>query len=308
MGLYDRDYTQAGSPPNIGESFANSSMTVKIVIVTVVIFALDNLFLNNRLSEFSAINDNLFTGNFRIWELLTYGFAHAPLSETVWHIVGNMWGLFFFGREVERKYGSREFLALYLGMIVLSGAIWCGMKLITQGSTAPGIVGASGAISALIVLFALNFPNRKIMLMFFPIALPAWVLGMFIVGSDIFGAMGMRGDKIAFVAHLGGAALGALYYFAGFRLTGGTQYSDGGYGSSDGGYGSRSAGWKMPSFKMPSLKSKPKLKVHSPRDEALDQKADKILEKMSREGAESITGAERKVLDEYSRRVRKRRS
>lgn len=296
MGLYDREYTQAGSPPNIGESFANSSMTVKIVVVTVAIYAIDNLLLNNRLNEFSAINDNLFTGNFRIWELLTYGFAHAPLSETVWHIVGNMWGLFFFGREVERKYGSREFLALYLALIVLSGAIWCGMKIVTQGSTAPGIVGASGAISGLIVLFALHYPKRKIMLMFFPIAMPAWVLGIFIVGSDVFGAMGMRGDQIAFVAHLAGAALGALYYFAGFRLTGGTQYSDSGYGS-------QSAGWKMPSFK-----SKPKLKVHSPRDEALDQKADRILEKMSREGAESITPAERKVLDDYSRRVRKRRS
>lgn len=297
MGLYDREYASAGSPPDLREKFASSSMAVKLVVITFAIYLIDNLFFSRPtspqgiaqlplLTEYMSIRPGLFQGNWNLWQLLTYGFAHAPMGSRsgIMHIAGNMYGLWFFGREVEKKYGSREFLGLYLGLIVFSALIWCFIKIGTAGAVINGLMGASGAIAGLIVLYALHFPKRKLMLMFFPVAMPAWVLGLLIVGSDIMGAAGMRGDRIAFVVHLAGAALGAAYFYSGIRLTDG-----------------------LAGFSLPKPRKGPKLKVHRPRDQSLDLKADKILEKISREGAESVTAAERKVLDEYSRRVRNRR-
>lgn len=288
MGLYDRDYTHAGSPPSMGQNFSNATMAMKLVIVTAAIYLADNLLLGDQLRGFFSLKSGLFSGHWRIWELLTYGFAHSPMSGRpgIMHILGNMYGLWFFGREVERKYGSREFLAIYLALVVFSGLIWAGVQLATGANAS--VIGASGAIAGLIVLFAMHYPKRKIMLMFFPVAMPAWILGLLIVGMDALGAAGLRNGNIAFVVHLAGAGLAALYFLSGWRILGG--------GGSRG-----SSGFRLPKF------GGPKLKVHQPRDASLDAKADKILAKMSRDGADSITPAERKILDDYSRRVRQRR-
>ena len=140
------------------------------------------------------------------------------------------------------------------------------------------------------MIFALNFPNQKFYLIPFPFPVPAWLLGCFIIGMDAFGVAGVGSERIAYTAHLGGALFGLAYYFSGIRLTGGSNAS----GYSAGG------GWKLPSF------GKKKLKIFDPekRDADLDRRADAVLEKMHREGADSLTAKERKVLDAYSRRVR----
>ncbi len=288
MGLYDRDYVQ--DKTYNPSSFSSTTMVVKVIIVTVAIYLLDN---------FSGhwFNDNLrlMTPGFRPWQLLSYGFLHAPMEQTLLHIVFNMYGLWLFGSAIESKYGGKEFLAIYLAIIVLAGALWTGMQLATGRGA---VLGASGGVAGIAILFALNFPNRKMRLFPIPIVIPAWLLGVFMVLGDAMGAVaratgslepGQAGSNVAFIVHLAGAALAAAYFYSGIRLT-----SPGGSGFS---------------FKMPNL-SRPKLKVHDPdrRYADLDRQADRLLDKVHREGQDSLTAAERKILDDYSRRMRQRRS
>ena len=320
MGLYDRGYTQAGSDYGNGghlARFMRQSMTVKIVVVTVVVYLIDNLFANNAINNTLHLEPDAIKNPLKIWQLLTVGITHAPISRTVWHIAGNMWSLWIFGRFVEQKYGGREFLALYLAMLAGASAIWCICALI-GGDPRPAI-GASGGIAGIVVIFALSFPHQKLRLIFPPIAMPAWLLGALIVGMDALGAVGAAGrSNVAYTAHLGGALFGAIYFFSRIRLTGGsnqTGYAQSSFGG-QGGYGTNpdawkkggsGGGWKLPKI-MPSLK-KAKLKVYDPEKRAaeLDQRADAILEKMHKQGADSLTAKERKILDDYSRRVREKR-
>jgi hypothetical protein len=193
----------------------------------------------------------------------------------------NMYCLWLFGRDIEQRYGAKEFLRLYLTLIAVAGAVWA---LFATGKG--GLVGASGGVAGIIVLFVFNFPHRKFILFPIPFQVPAWVLGIIIVGMDVVGAAGYREANVAYIAHLAGAAAGFLYFRAGIRLT---QFS--------------------PSFKFRSpFSSRPKLKVHNPksRQAKLDRQADEILQKVHEHGADSITAAERKILDEYSRRMRQK--
>ena len=157
MGLYDRGYTQAGSDFGSGghlARFMRQSMTTKVVIVTVVVYLIDNMLMGNAINEALKLDADTLTNPLKIWKLVSIGLTHAPLSDTMWHIAGNMWSLWLFGRFVEQKYGSREFLAVYLALLAGSSIVWCVGQLLT-GDPSPAI-GASGGISGIVVIFALS--------------------------------------------------------------------------------------------------------------------------------------------------------
>src|SRR5574344_626217 len=93
-----------------------------------------------------------------VWQLFTYMFVHANMS----HLFFNMLALVMFGMMLERQLGSKEFLLFYL----LSGFL-CGVIsfLIYQiAGTNVVLLGASGAIYAMLFLFAVMFPNARILL------------------------------------------------------------------------------------------------------------------------------------------------
>jgi hypothetical protein len=104
--------------------------------------------------------------------------------------------------------------------------------------------------------------------------------------SNVSGAV-VGGDNVAYTAHLGGAAFGLLFYKTHWCL-----FS------------------LIPEkLKMPSLQRKPPLRVHRPeqQEEQLTAEADAILEKIGREGQDSLTAHERRTLEEYSRRMQQKR-
>jgi membrane associated rhomboid family serine protease len=225
------------------------------------------------------------------WQLLTYGFAHAP---TPGHIFGNMLVLFFFGRPVEARYGSREFLRLYLTMLVVGSLVWATLNEFTQGpeGATQMLVGASGAVTGVVILFALNYPHSTVLLMFlFPI--PAWLLGILYVVGDAVGALGWASEtrtNVAFGVHLAGAGFALLYYRLGWNL----------------------AKVVPRGISLAWLKPRPRLRVHDPDQEsrgrrALSEEVDRILEKIHREGESSLTRKERRVLENASREYQKRR-
>jgi hypothetical protein len=205
--------------------------------------------------------------------------------------------LFFLGRSVEQRYGPKEFLRFYLVALVFANVAWCIVGRLTGASPGAGIYGASGAIAAVVVLFAFNFPNVTVLL-FFVLPMPAWLLGVGIVAYDIIGAMGgNQGSNVAYSAHVAGAAFALLYYQRGWNLT---QWSEGLFG------------WSKALFR-----AKPRLRIHNPPNEEppsppppsgdLAAEVDRILAKIYREGEASLTPKERSTLEAASRKYQERR-
>jgi membrane associated rhomboid family serine protease len=141
----------------------------------------------------------------RIWTPLTYLFLHNPSGGFVsMHLLFNMLGLYWFGAPVERSIGSSEFLWLYLGAGVAAGLL---AVLVSPAL----VLGASGAVFAVMLVYATLFPDARIVLFFFlPLRAPVAVLvfaGVAIVGSLGTGVQ----PGIAHIAHLGGLAAGWIY-------------------------------------------------------------------------------------------------
>lgn len=207
-----------------------ATVVTKIIVITFAVYLLDNLFLNNLLTDrYLGLDRFLFHApekyqpHYKVWQLLTYGFTHARMGEGhgIMHIGMNMYGLWFFGRPLEQRYGSAEFLAFYLSTIILSALIYVGWSIaMPPDHFSHGLIGASGGVSAVIFLFAVSFPQLKVRLLFPPIVVPMWALGAFIIFMDLRGAAAAE-DNIAHEAHLAGVALAMLYYFTRFSFTGG---------------------------------------------------------------------------------------
>ena len=141
---------------------------------------------------------------FAPWQLLTYAFLHGGLA----HLLFNMFGLVSFGSELETWWGPRRFLAFY-GASVLSAALAQLAVTAALGEDVP-TVGASGGIYGLLLGFAMLFPRRRIMLIFPPIPMPAWLFVVLFGCLELYlGATGTR-SGVAHFAHLGGMVGGFL--------------------------------------------------------------------------------------------------
>ena len=278
MGLYDRDYATDYREPGIHLQ-APQSMTIKLVLITVGAY-LGQVFYP-ALTDFLCLPSFWYREPWQFYRLLTYGFQHD--TRGIEHIFFNMLVLWVFGREVEWKYGQREYLSFYLTAIVIAGLVW------SVGEQAAGgvsvMVGASGAISGLAALYALNFPHRQVLFMFF-IPMPMWVAGLIMVGMDAYGAVS-RTSNIACSAHLAGAMFGLIYYRTGWSAA-------------------RFVGRFLGKLPKPN---RPKLRVHEPEEveDATDSKVDLILKKIQEQGQDSLTWKERRTLEQASREYQNRR-
>jgi membrane associated rhomboid family serine protease len=278
MGLYDRDYIRDDQERGsfLGGQY---SMVTTLIFINVGIFILDVL-MEGKLSDKLELQPDLFRRPWNVWQLLTAGFVHFHGNIT--HVGWNMFELWLFGRDVEAIYGRKEFLRLYLSLIVLSSLVWV-ISATAMHHSGP-MLGASGAVVGVMILYILHFPTRTFLL-FFVLPVPAWLLGTICIVHNVFGlSTGQEGT--AFEAHLAGAAFAYLYYATGWNL----------------------GRWLPRRFSLGALKPRPKLRVHEPQqDESLSDQVDRILEKISREGEASLTAQERRILEDASRRYQQRR-
>ena len=143
-------------------------------------------------------------GGFAPWQLLTYALLHGGLL----HLAFNMYGLWMFGSELERLWGPRRLLHYYVVSVLVAGLV---QLLVVSDSPVPyPTVGASGGLFGLLLGYAMLFPHRRLMLLFPPIPMPAWLFAV------VFGllelTLGVSGSQsgIAHFAHLGGMLGGWL--------------------------------------------------------------------------------------------------
>jgi membrane associated rhomboid family serine protease len=279
MGLYDRDYSRDAEPGfNLA---APTTAVMQLLAATIAVYVAQLLFETS--TEWICLFSDWWKRPWEAYRLVTYGFAHDP--NDIKHIVFNMFGLVFFGKYIEQRYGRSQFLIFYLGAVIFAGLVW---SLVAMATNSPGVViGASGAITAIFVVFALCYPHVQVLFMFV-IPMPAWVLAMAMVAMDAFGALSRsEGSNVAYVAHLAGAMFGLYYY----RM--GSQHAAG--------LASRLGGVR--------LKRGPKLRVHEPEEEEddLTQKVDAILEKIQAQGQDSLTWSERRLLQKASKKAQEKR-
>jgi membrane associated rhomboid family serine protease len=141
--------------------------------------------------------------SFEIWQLLTYGFMHGSLT----HLLFNMLALYMFGGEVERLLGPSHFLQYYL-VCVVGAAV--AQLVVTSNMNLPPLptVGASGGVFGLLLAFGMAYPHRRIMLLFPPIPMPAWVFVTLYGMLELYLGVTGSGQGVAHFAHLGGMAAG----------------------------------------------------------------------------------------------------
>jgi membrane associated rhomboid family serine protease len=148
-----------------------------------------------------------------LWQLVTYSFLH----ENIWHLVGNMFGLWMFGSAVESAWGTRRFVELYAIGAVGGALTTVGVSYtrLLGGPNTPTI-GASGAVFAVLIAFGILFADNEIMLIPFPFMIKAkYFIGILIVIELALAISG--GGNVAYVAHLGGLLFGWLYVRRGPR-------------------------------------------------------------------------------------------
>jgi membrane associated rhomboid family serine protease len=227
----------------------------------------------------------------QVWRLVTSAFCHERMS--VWHILFNMLFLWWFGKTLEMMYGSREFLLFYLSAAVIAGLCFMGLQLIT-GDRVP-CIGASGAVMAVVMLYAIHYPRDRIwVFMLFPIEI-RWVVVLYVIFDlhPVLLALAgtATGSGVAHAAHLGGLAFGFIYWKRSLRLE----------PLWDGLLKRRLPRWFGP---------RRSIRLFKPReaaDEELDELVDKILIKVHEQGETSLTDVERELLRVAGQRYRRGR-
>jgi len=201
-----------------------------------------------------------------IWQLVTYMFLHGGLL----HLFFNMLFLWMLGSELERYWGRWEFVKYYMVTGAGAGVI---NALVQPHSTLP-IIGASGAIFGLIIAFGMAFPERELLLYFF-IRIKAKYFAVVVGALELIGLFALPNAGIARFAHLGGLVVGYFY------LT-----------------------WEKYSYPLRRWHGKRQLKMEDSsrrreEERRLKTKAevDRILDKIGREGLNSLTDRERNFLE-----------
>ncbi|HEX5387788.1 MAG TPA: rhomboid family intramembrane serine protease [Gemmatimonadales bacterium] len=224
----------------------------------------------------------------RPWTFITYMFVHGGLL----HLAGNMLMLFIFGSAVEHRMGSRAFILYYLYCGV--GAAVFALGLSGFMPVAP-FIGASGAILGLGLAFAMFWPDAELILFPIPIPVRARTFVALLALLDVAGALYFN-DGIAHLAHLGGLAFGYAFFRLQFLSRRGTAPSPQPVErvvvvQSGAPEAMRSAAAPEPRYP----------RRHSAGD-AVAAELDRVLDKISAQGLDSLTPAERRFLDEVARR------
>src|SRR5262245_4129094 len=330
MGIYDRDYYRKEGPSFLDPIIPDGRVCRWLIGLNVGIFVLQLLFqrafglglpnldpgagaenaealsrwLHEQMSGPVTRWLELDTGAVargEIWRLLTYAFLHDPHS--IWHLAVNMLFLWWFGTDVEMIYGPREFLGFYL-LSALLGGVAFQLWAMTQATPTMYCVGASGAITAVLVLCACHYPHRTILIaMLIPV--PIWFFVVFSVAQDLYRLYMYQTfvSHVASVVHLAGAGFGFIYFKQQWRVL----------------------NW-LPGFHWRwKPRTRRNLRLYRPEDEKeavsvaatgstgnmdehLEAKLDAVLEKVSRHGQESLTEKERMILMRASEIYKRKRT
>ena len=178
--------------------------TIILIAVNVLVFLFGLVDRQGRLIPLYLIPAYVLQGG-AWWEVVTYMFIHAGWG----HIFFNMLALFLFGIQLEQRMGSSEFLLYYFVCGIGAGVATVFINSALGMGMVP-VVGASGAIFALLLAFAAFFPDARIFIFgILPIRAPIAVA--LYAGIEIFSQFTNFRSGVAHLTHLAGLLFGYLY-------------------------------------------------------------------------------------------------
>ncbi|GAB3508745.1 rhomboid family intramembrane serine protease [Emticicia fontis] len=211
--------------------FYLSPVARNLLIANVVIFFLLSFLKNQYIFDLFAFYNPILPGspdlinpNFKLWQPFSYMFLHGSFS----HLLGNMLGLLFFAPAIETFFGSKRFLIYYLVTGIGASFIYTLANVYGMMQYLPetgeylqlamgSMVGASGAIFAILVAYAYLFPNNELIIFPLPIPIKAKYFVLLYGGYQIYGSLYDTGSNVAYFAHIGGLIIGfILLRFFGF--------------------------------------------------------------------------------------------
>ena len=205
--LYDRHYMKS---PRLRFNKSLCDVLIFSLLITFVVQCLATLLgYNIPLENFFSLNMNSLSLNGFIWILITYGFLHdGPI-----HLLFNLLGIHFIGRNVENLLSPRDFKYLCVGSLILGGTFW-----LTFNQSNANLIGFSACVLALLTFFCLNYPDKPISLLLFfvlPVRLKPKFILLGTLGIELYGFLfsELRGStSIAHSAHLGGVLAGIISF------------------------------------------------------------------------------------------------
>ncbi|NWK54826.1 rhomboid family intramembrane serine protease [Verrucomicrobiaceae bacterium N1E253] len=295
MGIADRYYHQA--PPNMPRqpSRLDGAPVIKwLLISNIAIFFLDILFFGKWLTVYGHFSVATVFWEGQVWRFLSFQFLHGHLG----HLAFNMFALYMFGSFVERWWGSRKFIVFYLlsgcaGALLYSVLYQMGLFGkspidLGNGFEMPAefipLVGASAGIYACLVGVAVIAPNLQVRLLFPPIAMKMKTLAMVALAIAMFMTLTNGHNAGGEAGHLGGAVLGYLL----MRYPACLSWIDRFGRPATGG---RRQGRVVDAQEVRRKKIRPRVKINLD-----DSEVDRILDKVNREGLQSLTEKERETL------------
>ena len=254
---------------------------------------------------------------FQIWRFVTYMFLHGGFM----HLAFNMFGLWMFGSRLEEIWGKRSFLIYYF-VCGIGGSITYGLFSLGGISSIIPMIGASGAIYGILLAYGMTFPNAIILVMMV-IPMKAKYMVMLFGLFEFLSTMSTRGN-VAHWAHLGGMAAGFIFLYTTTGMGRRRSARRGSPGGAVGGPGSGRGGPDLGNLRdsWRRWRTKSRLHVVRPDEDRNDrggrsqnsrrqggngadgheESIDKILDKISREGLESLSEAEKEILRRASRK------
>jgi membrane associated rhomboid family serine protease len=199
----------APRPAAIHYSFGPGPITpaVKWLIIANVVMFVARLIYPPLAHEYLGLVPQKVIERQWLWQPVTYMFLHGgPI-----HILFNMLGIWMFGVELERMWGTKQFLKYYAITGIGAGATVIAVGLLPFEATAhtytAATIGASGALYGLLMAFAFYFPDRPLlMFLLFPIPAKYFVM---IIGAIAF--LSAPNSQVSESAHLGGLVFGYVY-------------------------------------------------------------------------------------------------
>jgi membrane associated rhomboid family serine protease len=285
MGMADRDYYQEESRAG-GGFMAQLTPVVKwLLILNIGIYLLDTFLKgdlrNGPIRTFGAfaIQSGIF--EVKLWEFITFQFIHGSIG----HVLFNCIGLFFFGPWMERWWGSEKFILFYL-LCGAAGAVFYTLlvflNVLPNVGYQAGLVGASAGLYGIFIGVAVIAPNLRVSLIFPPIELSMRQLAIALLaiatGAILLKLGGNEGGE---AGHLGGAILGFIL----------VRYPN---------LLGHQTGVEIFRSKLFSRTSEAKIRPRSALEKERLAEVDRILDKISAQGFQSLTDDERATLQHAS--------
>lgn len=304
------------------------TITKNLLIVNVVVFLATYLFRTIGVDLNNVLGLHFFLApDFHIYQLFTYMFAHGGFS----HIFFNMFALWMFGCIVERTWGAKKFLTYYIVCGVGAGLFQelaqfaqfyfiaseqlphftLAQTMKVANASAAGLnlwttVGASGAVYGILLAFGMLYPEERIFIFPLPVPIKAKWFVMGYAAIELFMAYSSTGDGVAHLAHLGGMVFGffLIRYWRRhpdirYSRRSGQQFFDSMRASWERRTGRKDRGGVFTNSANTRHESD---WDYNARRKAEQKRMDEILDKIRRNGYESLTREEKQQLFDASNR------